>query len=235
MIPVWLDEQQSDQPFPDASLALTEPNGLLAIGGDLSPSRLLSAYRQGIFPWYSDGEPVMWWSPEPRAVLYPDQVIISRSLARTLKKHTLVVTFDQAFPDVVRACAAARPGSPGTWITGEMYQAYCRMHELGHAHSIEAWHGSSLVGGLYGLAIGCVFFGESMFHRERDASKIAFINLVDLLISWRYKLIDCQLPNRHLSSLGATLVPRQKFTALLNEFCQQPPHELSWTMRPSSE
>lgn len=206
--------------FPDLEHALTEPNGLLAVGGDLRPERLLFAYRNGIFPWYSDGEPILWWSPDPRAVLFPPEMKISRSLRKTLRREHLRVTYDECFSDVIRACAAPRVdrhtgGHTGTWITEEMQDAYIRLHELGYAHSMECWEEGELVGGLYGVAIGKVFFGESMFSRVRDASKVALTSLCRR----DYALIDCQLPSEHLSRLGAIAIPRDDFRGLLSRFC----------------
>ena len=204
--------------FPDPELAFDRPNGLLAAGGDLSPRRLLCAYRRGIFPWFSDGQPVLWWSPDPRAVLWPDTVRIGRTLRRTLRRGAFTVTGDTAFGRVIRECAAPRIGQDGTWITREMKAAYTRLHRAGHAHSIECWHGTELAGGLYGVAIGRVFFGESMFSRVTDASKVALVHLCGL----GFGLIDCQLPNPHLARLGAVEVARRRFIALLDEFCDAP-------------
>lgn len=191
------------------------PEGLLAIGGDLSSRRLLDAYRHGIFPWYSAGQPILWWSPDPRAVLYPNQLRISRSLRKTLKQGTFTVTFDHAFESVIEACAAPRliGGEPsaGTWITDEMKAAYVALHRQGYAHSVEAWSGSRLAGGLYGVALGRGFFGESMFHRRTDASKVALAGLVALLRRWNFRIIDCQLPSSHIMSLGAQEIPRGRF------------------------
>ncbi len=191
------------------------PEGLLAIGGDLSSRRLLDAYRHGIFPWYSAGQPILWWSPDPRAVLYPDRLRISRSLRKTLKQGVFTVTFDHAFESVIEACAAPRlvGGEPsaGTWITDEMKAAYIALHHEGYAHSVEAWSGSRLAGGLYGVALGRGFFGESMFHRQTDASKAALAGLVNLLRRWEFHIIDCQLPSAHVMSLGAVEIPRSRF------------------------
>ena len=198
--------------FPAATDALVEPNGLLAAGGDLSVERLLYAYRHGIFPWYSDGEPILWWSPDPRCVLFPDHLRISRSLRKTLRNRPFEIRFDRDFRSVIESCAAARPGSTGTWITDEMIDAYCDLHAANHAHSVECWLDDRLVGGLYGVAIGPVFFGESMFSSARDASKLA---LVELVQSGRYQLVDCQLPSEHLFSLGAQSVAREQFLETL--------------------
>jgi len=189
------------------------PEGLLAVGGDLSSERLLAAYQHGIFPWYNPGQPILWWSPDPRAVLYPEKLKISRSLRKTLKRGQLRVTFDSCFRDVMLACAAPREQFPGggTWITDAMVEAYTRLHAMGYAHSIETWHENRLVGGLYGVALGGVFFGESMFARETDASKVALVVLVSKLRAWGFVLIDCQIPSAHLTSLGAEEIPRDAF------------------------
>ena len=208
--------------FPDPELALEEPNGLLAAGGDLGPRRLLHAYRRGIFPWFSEGQPILWWSPDPRAVLWPDAFKVSRSLRRTLRRGTFTITGDAAFDRVVRECAAPRAGQDGTWITRRMAAAYGGLHRAGHAHSIECWRGADLAGGLYGVAIGRVFFGESMFSRASDASKAALAHLCTL----GFDLIDCQLPNPHLARLGAVEMDRRRFRALLDALCEVPgPYE----------
>ncbi|MGD8560501.1 MAG: leucyl/phenylalanyl-tRNA--protein transferase [Gammaproteobacteria bacterium] len=214
--------------FPDVSLALDEPNGLLAIGGDLSPRRLLAAYRHGIFPWFNPGEPILWWSPDPRAVLYPDNIYISRSLHKTLKKNLFTLTVDSAFDEVMKACQAPRSTQPGTWITLEMRRAYGQMHELGYAHSVECWQGDELVGGLYGMSLGRVFYGESMFSRVTDASKVALVHLTDKLKHWNYQIIDCQVQSEHLMRLGAEDIPRQQFCSLLDQWCEQPPSSDAW-------
>ena len=189
------------------------PEGLLAIGGDLSGERLLAAYRRGIFPWYNPGQPILWWSPDPRAVLYPEKLKISRSLRKTLKRGQRRVTFDTCFREVMLACAAPREQYPdgGTWITDDMVEAYTRLHEMGYAHSVETWYESRLVGGLYGVALGGVFFGESMFARATDASKVALVALVKKLCEWKFVLVDCQIPSVHLTSLGAEEIPRSVF------------------------
>ena len=216
-IPVWLDPNNCQ--FPDTQLALQEPNGLLAVGGSLDPDTLLSAYRQGIFPWYSDDQPILWWSPNPRAVLFPHQLRISRSLHKTLNSNRFTITMDQAFDRVIHACAAPRSAADGTWITSAMITAYNQLHQLGHAHSLEVWQTGELVGGLYGLALGRVFFGESMFHWQRDASKVGFAHLVRYLSAQGFQLIDCQQATSHLQSLGATTIPRQHFNKLLQQYC----------------
>ncbi len=201
--------------FPDADHALDEPNGLLAIGGDLSPERLLAAYRAGIFPWYNPGEPILWWSPDPRCVLHPGRLHVSRSLRRVLGSQRFTWTFDRCFDAVVRECAAPRRGSEGTWITEEMAIAYGRLHRMGHAHSIEIWREEALVGGVYGLTIGAVFCGESMFSRASDASKVALVVLAERLHAAGFLLIDCQVPNLHLERMGAELMPRRRFLDLI--------------------
>ncbi|MEO7387653.1 MAG: leucyl/phenylalanyl-tRNA--protein transferase [Gammaproteobacteria bacterium] len=200
--------------FPDPARAITDPDGLLAIGGDLEPERLLAAYRRGIFPWYEAGQPILWWSPDPRAVLLPGNLHVSRSLRRTLRSDRFRVSVNTAFGPVINACADTRADT-GTWITPEMRAAYLRLHQLGHAHAIETWHGSRLVGGLYGIAIGGVFFGESMFSHETDASKVALVHLATLAQSRGVQLIDCQIATGHLASLGSRLMPRAEFVAAL--------------------
>ncbi len=214
--------------FPDPNLALTEPDGLLAVGGDLSCERLLSAYRQGIFPWFSDNQPILWWSPDPRSVIHPQQLNISRSMKKVLRKGEYQISFDTTFEQVVRECAAPRDNQPGSWITEGMLQAYSELHRKGAAHSVECWHQGELVGGLYGVAIGQVFFGESMFSRRRNASKVAFISLTQQLIEWGYQLIDCQVHSDHLESLGAVMMPRPAFLQLLDIHCPQSPAGNAW-------
>ncbi len=214
--------------FPDPNLALTEPDGLLAIGGDLSSERLLSAYQQGVFPWFSDDQPILWWSPDPRCVVYPQQLNISRSMKKVLRKGEYKITYDRAFEQVIRECAAPRDNQPNTWITEEMLQAYSELHRKGAAHSVECWHQGELVGGLYGVAIGQVFFGESMFSHRNNASKAAFITLTQQLIEWGYQLIDCQLHSDHLESLGAVMITRSRFLKLLDIHCRQQPGKHAW-------
>jgi leucyl/phenylalanyl-tRNA---protein transferase len=213
----WLSPQDAPERFPPLERALDEPPGLLAAGGDLSAPRLLAAYRRGIFPWYSPGQPVLWWSPDPRAVLFPSEFRCSRSLAKTLRNGGFETRVDHDFEAVIEGCAAPRPGSAGTWITREMRTAYLELHRQGHAHSIETYLEGRLAGGLYGVRLGGVFFGESMFSRERDASKAALARLVDLCRTEAIAVIDCQLSSRHLESLGSRLVPRSEFQALLRE------------------
>lgn len=214
-------------PFPPVETALEEPNGLLAAGGDLSPGRLTEAYRQGIFPWFSEGEPILWWSPSPRCVLFPNKIHISRSLRKILNKNLFHVTFDQAFPEVISLCADVRSD---TWITEGMNQAYNLLHKQGTAHSVEVWHDQQLVGGLYGLSIGQVFFGESMFSLMTDASKVAFVYLAKQLNHWGYPLIDCQVENKHLLSLGAETIPREHFQTILKEHTSTNPANQHWNL-----
>jgi len=223
-----LDPRQPKQAFPALAQALEEPNGLIAVGGCLSPQRIINAYRCGIFPWFNPGEPILWWSPDPRLVLFPDQLNISRSLNKTLRKQLFEIRYDSAFTEVVHACAAPRTDQGGTWITVDMHHAYNQLHKQGVAHSFEAWQNDELVGGLYGIAIGQVFFGESMFHRKTDASKVVFVHLVQQLTNWGYQLIDCQVSSDHLFSLGAKEIPRSEFASLLDQLCQRQPHTLAW-------
>lgn len=225
MIP-WLE---SGTPFPPLRSALKHPNGLLAAGGELSPERLLDAYGRGIFPWFSAGDPILWWSPDPRMVLFPGELKISRSLAKTLRNRRYETRFDHGFGAVVTGCAAPREGEPGTWISDEMLAAYGDLHRLGHAHSVETWIDGNLAGGLYGVALGGVFFGESMFSRVRDASKVALVALVAHLKSRGYGLIDCQVRTRHLESLGAREIPRRRFARLLEELIHYPRAPGSWS------
>jgi leucyl/phenylalanyl-tRNA--protein transferase len=225
----WLDSNQLD--FPDTSLAMAEPNGLLAAGGQLNKEWLLTAYSKGIFPWFNEGDPILWWSPSPRMVLFPDQLHISRSLKKALKKQDYQVTINKSFSQVMLECAAPRKSieeDPGTWITDEMLNAYIALHKLGFAHSIEVWRGNDLVGGLYGVAIGKVFFGESMFSRATNGSKIGFTHLVEWLKQWQYELIDCQIYNDHLSSLGAIEIDRRDFELIIHKnAAKHLPHTLN--------
>jgi len=215
----WLGPKD---PFPPLEQALDEPNGLLAAGGGLSTARLLEAYRQGIFPWYGEGEPILWWSPDPRMVLVPGELKVPRSVGKMLRKSHFEVRADTAFRDVMVACAAPRRGQRGTWITGEMVEAYTRLHQLGHAHSVETWIGGDLAGGLYGVALGRAFFGESMFSRATDASKIALVHLVRQLQRWEFGIIDCQMATPLLASFGAREIPRREFSNRLKELVNYP-------------
>jgi len=216
-------------PFPPLQAALHEPNGLLAIGGDLSPQRLLAAYARGAFPWYSAEEPILWWSPDPRMVLFPQELKVARSLAQRLKRHDYVIRFDSAFREVMQACSATpRLGQDGTWVVPEMVEAYCRMHELGHAHSVETWMDGNLVGGLYGVAIGRMFYGESMFHHVTNASKIAFVHLVRYLQQHSFGMIDCQMKTSHLERFGAREIPRAEFALQLEELINMPHFYSQW-------
>jgi leucyl/phenylalanyl-tRNA--protein transferase len=221
MIP-WLD---IDTPFPPVTQALREPNGLLAAGGELSAARLIDAYRRGIFPWFSEGEPVLWWSPDPRMVLAPAEFKISRSLGKRIRKHDYEIRVDSAFAAVMRACAEPRAGQRGTWISEAMIAAYRSLHAAGFAHSVETWIDGELAGGLYGVALGRMFYGESMFTRASDASKLALAALTAQIARWGFRLIDCQMNTAHLASLGAHEMHREDFlrelAVLVN--CQPPP------------
>lgn len=221
MVP-WLSANHA---FPPVEKALVEPNGLLAAGGDLSSERLLQAYRQGIFPWYNPGSPILWWSPDPRMVLFPDEFKVSHSLQKALRRKNYEIRMDAAFAQVIQACAEPRDISLGTWITLPMQQAYIRLHEAGFAHSVETWIDGELAGGLYGVALGRVFFGESMFSRANNASKIALAHLIRQLQVWEFGLIDCQMSTPHLASLGAREIPRAEFSALLTKLvnCRHSP------------
>ncbi len=220
--PAYLDPYQPACHFPDVSLALEEPDGLLAVGGNLTPATLLNAYQSGIFPWYSDGQPILWWSPNPRAVIYPERLKVSRSLKKRLRQGQFEVTLDHAFEEVISACATARDDGAGTWITSEMRAAYITMHRLGHAHSVETWRDGALVGGLYGIAIGQLFFGESMFSHASDASKVAFALFVEQLKRWQFSLIDCQIGSPHMTSLGAEEIARSAFINHIDAACRTP-------------
>lgn len=227
----WLDPDNEDSPFPPVELALDDPDGLLAIGGSLGSRRLLRAYRHGIFPWYSEGQPILWWSPNPRSVLFPENIRVSRSLRKTLRKHPFSLTMDTAFEQVISACGEPRDYHPGTWITPEMAEAYIQLYASGHAHSVETWdEQGQLVGGLYGISIGKVFFGESMFSRRTDASKVAFVHLVGQLRAWKYGLIDCQVQSQHLDSLGAENIARERFIELLDRYCTSPGRPAPWRL-----
>lgn len=215
--------------FPDPREA--EADGLLAVGGDLDPERVLTAYALGIFPWPITGMPLAWFSPDPRMVLEFDRLSVSRSLRRTLRSGRFTVSMDSAFDDVIEACASApRPGQHGTWITDEMIDAYVRLHRLGFAHSVETWSGDELVGGVYGVSIGGMFCGESMFHRRSDASKVAFVALARQLGAWSFDFLDCQLHTPHLESLGASTIPRARFLERLAESARRPTRRGRWTL-----
>lgn len=225
MIP-WLESAEA---FPPLELALIEPNGLLCAGGDLSAQRLLLAYRQGIFPWYSAGEPILWWSPDPRMVLVPSQFRVSRTLRRTLRAGQYRIRLDSCFHGVIHACASTpRNGQAGTWITEEMQAAYGKLHELGFAHSVETWRDDKLVGGLYGMAIGRMFYGESMFSHATDASKLALAHLTRYLAAQDFGLIDCQMNTPHLASLGAHEIPRSEFIEHLHRLTATPSAHSRW-------
>ena len=231
MIP-WLGR---DDPFPPLASALQHPSGLLAAGADLSPERLLAAYRQGIFPWYAAGEPILWWSPDPRMVLIPHELKVSRSLAKTLRKRDHEIRFDSDFEAVMQGCAlrgadhaTAAASEAGTWITADMRAAYQRLHELGYAHSVETWIDGKLAGGLYGVAIGRMFYGESMFTRVRDASKMAMVHLVRRLQRQGCGMIDCQMHTSHLASLGARAIPRSEFSLKLRELVNYSITPMKW-------
>ncbi len=230
MIP-WI---QGDGPFPPHEFAMDNPNGLLAAGGDLSPRRLVEAYRNGIFPWYSPGDPILWWSPDPRMVLYPGDIRVTRSLAKVLRNRPYEVRFDTCFEAVIEACAAPREGQAGTWITPELKRGYRSLHEAGLAHSIETWVDDRLVGGLYGVALGRVFFGESMFSLVPDASKIALVHLTTWLERRGFAVIDCQMHTEHLASMGARPIARDVFLQALEELVDSAPTGERWSYSSSS-
>jgi leucyl/phenylalanyl-tRNA--protein transferase len=216
----WLNRENLT--FPPLEKALREPNGLLAAGGDLSPERLVQAYRHGCFPWYQGGQPILWWSPDPRTVLFPEELHVSRSLRKLLRQQRYRVSFDRDFAAVIHACAAPRAYADGTWITDNMQAAYLKLHARGFAHSVEVWEGEALVGGLYGLAMGRLFFGESMFSRADNASKVGFVTLVEHLQASGFVMIDCQMPTEHLHSLGARSISRQAFAEHLRRHVDEP-------------
>ncbi len=215
----WITQDDPPDAFPEISAALTAPDGLLAAGGDLQPDRLLCAYRRGVFPWFDSGQPILWWSPDPRCIIRPDSFHVARRLRRSIRDTDLVLSFNKAFSIVIESCAADRLGQEGTWITDEMIEAYSSLHTEGWAHSVEVWRDDDLVGGLYGLAIGKAFFGESMFSETSNASKIAMWALCELLVRHEFAILDCQVVSPHLTSLGATLMPRAEFGALLERAC----------------
>jgi leucyl/phenylalanyl-tRNA--protein transferase len=217
-----------DTPFPSVETAMRNPNGLLAAGGDLQPERLLDAYRHGIFPWYSAGDPLLWWSPDPRMVLFPDELKISHSLRKTLRKGKYEIRTDTVFEQVMRACSSPRSGQDGTWIQEEIIEAYVRLHHMGLAHSVETWINGELCGGLYGVSIGRMFYGESMFSRKTDASKLAFAHLVLQLKRWGVSMIDCQMNTAHLATLGAREIPRKEFLMRLQELIHYPNISTPW-------
>ncbi|MBI5660506.1 MAG: leucyl/phenylalanyl-tRNA--protein transferase [Nitrosomonadales bacterium] len=224
MIP-FLDDTA---PFPPVEQALCSPDGLLAAGGSLAPHRLLEAYRHGIFPWFNEGDPILWWSPNPRMVLFPGEFRVSRSLRKTLRKKIYEIRTDTAFELVMRACAAPRKGRAGTWIGEDMIAAYIRLHRMGLAHSVEAWQGGELAGGLYGVGIGRMFYGESMFSRKPDASKVALAHLAAQMRRWNFGMIDCQMRTPHLASLGARELPRAEFVRRIRELMQYPDIASRW-------
>lgn len=221
---------ESDDPFPPVDLALRDPNGLLAAGADLSPARLIDAYANGIFPWFNADDPVLWWSPDPRMVLPVDEVHVSRSLRKTIRSRKFRVSADTAFGDVMAGCAAPRPDQNGTWITRDMTEAYARLFTLGYAHSIESWLNGRLVGGLYGVALGRMFFGESMFSRASDASKVALVLLARQLGRWGFRIIDCQMSTEHLASLGARDISRASFLRRVRELVREPAVPSPWRL-----
>jgi leucyl/phenylalanyl-tRNA--protein transferase len=229
-----LDPRDPQAPFPPVELAEKEPDGLLAVGGDLSPTRLLNAYRRGIFPWFNAGDPILWWSPDPRTVLTPDRIHVSRSLAKTLRRGEFEVSLDRAFARVIAGCAAPRRQGEGTWILPTMARAYERLHRLGCAHSVEVWRDGELAGGLYGVALGRVFFGESMFSFVSDASKVALVHLCQTLAARGFILIDCQMNSDHLARLGAVRIPRGTFSALLDVLCADTGRPGPWHTTPGS-
>jgi leucyl/phenylalanyl-tRNA--protein transferase len=226
MVP-WLGPRD---PFPAVERALREPNGLLAVGRSLTTATLLEAYASGIFPWFNEGEPILWWSPDPRMILLPDELHVSHRLARRMRQPDFTVTLDTAFPAVMRACAEPREGQDGTWITRSMLQAYTALHAAGAAHSVETWMDGQLAGGLYGVSIGRAFFGESMFTRRTDASKIAFVTLVRRLERWGFQIIDCQLKTAHLATFGAREIPRSEFLARVRKAVLEPPPPVPWRL-----
>lgn len=226
----WLDANNQAQEFPPADTALREPDGLLAAGGCLSPQRLRTAYSQGIFPWYSDDQPLLWWSPDPRTVIVPERIKISRSLKKSMRKTGIHFTMDKAFGLVIEACQQPRDHIDGTWITDDMKEAYCELHRQGGAHSVETWMGDELVGGLYGVASGRVFCGESMFSRATDASKAALVTLARQLTRWKFALIDCQMHTPHLESMGASSMPRNEFLQTLKSGPAVVPQDSVWML-----
>ena len=228
MIP-WLG---ADDHFPPVEQAATDPNGLLAAGGDLSVARLVEAYSSGIFPWFNEDQPILWWSPDPRMVLLPAELKVSRSLAKTLRNSRFEIRADTAFREVILSCRMPRPDQAGTWITAPMVEAYCGLHRASMAHSVETWMDGELVGGLYGVALGRAFFGESMFMRATNASKVALVTLVRQLERWGFGLVDCQMNTAHLASFGAREIPRADFTRRLRELIHYPSVPAPWQLAP---
>ena len=228
----WISSDDPPEAFPDVNRAFDVPDGLLAAGGDLSEARLLYAYSHGIFPWYSDGQPILWWSPDPRCVIRPAGLHISRRTRRSLSKSGFAVTFNAAYDDVLASCALDRPGQDGTWITDEMRFAYRQLHLSGWAHSVEIWSDTELAGGLYGLAIGKVFFGESMFSAATNGSKAALLALCQVLEREDFALLDCQVESPHLLTLGAEMMPRQTFSAVLASACRARDKFVKWPAEP---
>ena len=227
MIP-WLENNPVI--FPNPETAQEEPNGLLAAGGNLESDTLITAYKKGIFPWFDDDSPILWWSPNPRSVIKPSDIHISKSMRKTLKKTPFKITCDTAFEQVIRRCSKPRNYTDDTWITEEMVEAYCNLHNEGIAHSVEVWEGNNLVGGLYGICIGRMFFGESMFSNVDNASKIAFITLCKNLADCHFELIDCQVSSEHLNSLGAIDIDRQLFTEKIDLLCNEKPSQSPWQL-----
>lgn len=224
----FIDGTDPNTCFFDVENADPDMNGLLAVGGDLTPQRLVNAYSRGIFPWYSEWEPIKWWAPDPRLVLFPERLHISRSLRKVLRRGILQATFDLAFSQVIHACSGPRRSGSGTWLVNEMILAYERLHKLSIAHSVEVWEEDTLVGGLYGVALGRIFFGESMFSHRSDASKVALVYLVQHLQEWGYQVVDCQMRTEHLVRMGAEEIPRKHLTHLLNTWVHVPGCEGSW-------
>jgi len=231
---VWISTSDPPDSFPDIDGAMHEPDGLLAAGGDLSSPRLLAAYRLGIFPWFDDGQPILWWSPDPRCVLVPGDFYVSRRLKRDLRQSPAIIRFNYGFDEVIRSCAEPRITQQGTWITADMIAAYDRLHDEGWAHSVEVWQDGKLVGGLYGLAIGSVFFGESMFSRQDNASKFALFALSRHLHDRAFELIDCQVASQHLLTLGAKMMPRREFSRMLHSACEPASQFVDWPDSPLS-
>ncbi len=217
----WVRDNILASDFPEVDHALRDPDGLLAIGGDLTPERLIDAYRRGIFPWFNEGQPILWWSPDPRCILQPEEINVSRSLAKRIKKNEYRITYNQAFNEVLEGCSGVRRGISDTWITSDIKLAYVKLFEQGYAHSVECWHEDALVGGLYGVALGKVFFGESMFSWRSDASKVALVDLCHRLQAMDFRVIDCQVHSKHLQSLGAKPVHREYFIRLLRNYCNK--------------